>query len=119
MDMRLEDKENEANLLPQGSPISRSFWESPSLEELARAQNVMPVTDVASLLGGWPGDAGDGFEEEIRRIRHTGVVGGNEYTVDWISLDDDGNPHIIGVSGPYGCYAGTIKELEDMGFERK
>ena len=69
-------KKNEANLLPQGTPISRSFWESPSLEELARAQNVMPVTDVASLLGGWPGDAGDGFEEEIRRIRHTGVVGG-------------------------------------------
>lgn len=77
MDMRLEDKENEAiDLLPQGTPISRSFWESPSLEELARAQDVMPVTDVASLLGGWPGDAGDGFEEEIRRIRHTGVVGG-------------------------------------------
>ena len=74
---RLEDKENEATeLLPQGTPISRSFWESPSLEELAQAQNVMPVTDVASLLGGWPGDADDGFEEEIRRIRHTGVVEG-------------------------------------------
>ena len=41
-----------------------------------------------------------------------------EYKIDWISLDDDGNPHIIGVSGPYGCYAGTIKELEEMGFER-
>ena len=44
---------------------------------------------------------------------------GNEYTVDWISLDDDGNPHIIGVSGPWGCYAGTVKELKEMGFERK
>jgi hypothetical protein len=74
---RLEDKESEATeLLPQGTPISLSFWESPSLEELAQAQNVILVTDVESLLGGWPGDADDGFEEEIRRIRHTGVVGG-------------------------------------------
>jgi hypothetical protein len=74
---RLEDKENEAiDLLPQGTPISRSFWESPSLEELAQAQNVMPVMDVESLLGGWPGDADDGFEEEMLRIRHAGVVGG-------------------------------------------
>jgi hypothetical protein len=73
---RLEDKENEAiDLLPQGTPISRSFWESPSLDELAQAQNVMPVTDVESLLGGWPGDAKDGFEEEICRIRHAGIVG--------------------------------------------
>ena len=37
---------------------------------------------------------------------------GNEYTVDWISLDDDGKPHIIGVSGPWGCYAVTVKELK-------
>ena len=74
---RLEDKENEATeLLPQGTPISRSFWESPSLEELARTQNVMPVRDVSSLLGGWPGDADDGFEEEIHRIRHIGLAGG-------------------------------------------
>jgi len=73
---RLEDKENEAiDLLPQGTPISRSFWESPSLDELAQAQNAMPVTDVESLLGGWPGDAEDGFEEEIYRIRHDGIVG--------------------------------------------
>lgn len=73
---RLEGREDEAaDLLPKGTPISRDFWESPSLDELARAQNVRPVTDVESLLGGWPGDADDGFEEEILKIRHLGIVG--------------------------------------------
>jgi hypothetical protein len=73
---RLEEFEGEATeLLPQGTPISRSFWESPTLDELAQAQNVEPVTDVKILLGGWPGDPDDGFEDEILRIRHFGVVG--------------------------------------------
>lgn len=40
-----------------------------TLDELAKSQNVHPVTDVESLLGGWPGDVNDGFEEEILRIR--------------------------------------------------
>ena len=59
--------------------------------------------------------------EEITPITEgdTLTYRGNEYTVDWISLDDDGNPHIIGVSGPWECYAGTVKELKEMGFERK
>jgi hypothetical protein len=74
---RLEGKENEAiDLLPQGTPISRSFWESPSLDDLAQAQNVMSVMDAEALLGGWPGDVDDGFEDEILRIRHDGFVGG-------------------------------------------
>ena len=44
---------------------------------------------------------------------------GNEYTVDWISLDDDGDPYIIVASGRLGCYAWTVKELKEMGFEKK
>jgi len=40
---RLEEREDEdADLLPQGTPFSRSFWESPTLDELAQAQNVKP-----------------------------------------------------------------------------
>lgn len=74
---RLEEREDEAtDLLPQGTPISRDFWESGTLDELAESQNVHPVTDVESLLGGWPGDVDDGFEEEILKIRHLGTVGG-------------------------------------------
>lgn len=74
---RLEDREEDAvELLPQGTPISRGFWESPSLDELALAQNVKPVENVESLLGGWPGNIDDGFEEEIRNLRRLGVVGG-------------------------------------------
>ncbi|WP_373500498.1 hypothetical protein [Desulfococcus sp.] len=74
---RLEDKENEATeLLPQGTPISRSFWESPSLEELAQAQNVKPLTDVRSLMGTWPGEIDDGFEEAIDELRHSHMAKG-------------------------------------------
>lgn len=74
---RLEGRENEAaDLLPQGTPISRDFWESPTLGELAQAQNVRAIKDVQALLGGWPGEVDDGFEEEIRKIRHLGIVGG-------------------------------------------
>jgi len=74
---RLEDKENEATeLLPQGTPISRSFWESPSLAELAQAQNVKPLTDVRSLFGTWPGEIDDGFEEAIDELRHSHMAQG-------------------------------------------
>lgn len=71
---RLEDRESEAaDLLPQGTPISRSFWESPSLDELAQTQNVRPMTDVRTLFGTWPGEIDDGFEETIDELRHSQV----------------------------------------------
>ena len=74
---RLEGREDEAvDLLPKGTPVSRDFWESPTLDELAEAQGVKPVSNIESLLGGWPGDMDDGFEEEILRIRHLGMLGG-------------------------------------------
>jgi len=73
---RLEDHEDEgAEFLPHGGPISPDFWESPTLDELAAMQGVGPVADVETLLGGWPGDKDDGFEEEIQRIRHSGLIG--------------------------------------------
>ncbi len=74
---RLDDKENEAtHLLPQGTPISHSFWESPTLEELAKAQNVQPIVDVRALFGTWPGKVDDGFEESIDELRHPSMAGG-------------------------------------------
>lgn len=68
---RLEDRSAEnVNLLPVGTPISRSFWESPSLEELAESQHVSSVRDVEALYGTWPDDADDGFEESVHELRH-------------------------------------------------
>jgi len=73
---RLENKENEATeLLPQGTPLSRDFWESPTLDELALSQNVAPMTDVRALFGTWPGDENDGFEAAIQELRHQDVAG--------------------------------------------
>jgi hypothetical protein len=74
---QLEDRESEAaDLLPKGTPISRDFWESPTLEELAQAQNVHPLADVRVLFDTWPGEQDDGFEEAIDRLRHPNAAGG-------------------------------------------
>lgn len=71
---RLEDLENEAaDLLPQGTPIALDFWESPTLDELALAQNVRPMADVRALFGTWPGEINDGFEETIDELRHSHI----------------------------------------------
>ncbi len=50
----------------------RSFWESPTLQELANAQSARPVDDLHALFGTWLGEKDDGFEEavdELRRVR--------------------------------------------------
>lgn len=73
---RLEDREDEAaDLLPQGTPISRDFWESPTLDELAETQNVKPMANVRALFGTWPGEVDDGFEEAIYELRHSHMEG--------------------------------------------
>jgi hypothetical protein len=69
---RLEDRGDEgANLLPQGTPISRDFWQSPTLDELAQAQNVKLMANVRALFGTWPGEMNDGFEQVIDELRHS------------------------------------------------
>ncbi len=75
---RLEDRENEAtDLLPKGTPISRDFWQSPSLEELALSQRVQPMPDVRALFGTWPDTQDDGFEAAIDELRHQSLAGGD------------------------------------------
>ena len=54
----------------QDDPVSGIFWASPTLEELALAQNVQPITDVQALFGTWPGDENDGFEAAVDELRH-------------------------------------------------
>jgi len=68
---RLEERENEErDLLPQGTPIPRDFWESTTLDELAQAQNIAPMDNVRALFGTWPGELDDGFEVAIDELRH-------------------------------------------------
>lgn len=50
--------------------IPGEFWSGPSLEELARMQNVRPVERLEEVVGGWPTEElQDGFEEELVRWR--------------------------------------------------
>ena len=48
-----------------------TFWESRTLEELARVQNVQPIADARALFGTWPGKENDGFEAAIEELRHS------------------------------------------------
>ena len=57
---------------PPCAPVSATFWDSPTLAELARAQKVEPVTDIRALYGTWPGEPDDGFERTIDDQRHPG-----------------------------------------------
>lgn len=63
---RLED---EGRGPARSGPISQDFWVSPTLEELADAQNVKPL-DTGAVLGTWPGEDDDGFEETVNELRH-------------------------------------------------
>lgn len=58
----------------KSEPID-SFWHPSTLEALAAAQRVHAVTDANELLGGWPGEVDDGFEEEIHRMRRSVMTG--------------------------------------------
>ncbi len=57
---------------PPGAFISQDFWTSPTLDDLAKAQNVGPL-DADALFGTWPGDDDDGFEEAIDELRRSGL----------------------------------------------
>jgi hypothetical protein len=57
------------------TPVTVEFWESPTLGELARSQNVKPIADVRAIFGTWPGEADDGFEAAVEELRHPSVGG--------------------------------------------
>ena len=56
-------------LMSCGAPISQNLRKSPTLDELARAQNVQPIANVSDLFGTWPGEDDDGFEDDIDELR--------------------------------------------------
>ena len=61
--------------LPNGTPVrvaagAPDFWESCSLDELARRQAVPVPAAVEEMLGGWPDDEiNDGFEMAVASWR--------------------------------------------------
>jgi hypothetical protein len=62
--------------LPDGTPVrvepiaAPSFWQSLSLDDLARQQRVSAPNTVEELLDGWPAeDRDDDFEEAFVRWR--------------------------------------------------
>ena len=62
--------ESDSALPKREIPSAFPFWESLTLEELAKLQNVRPIEDIRDLFGTWPGDVDDGFEEDINWLRH-------------------------------------------------
>lgn len=75
---RLENRqEDNADLLPRGTPLPTDFWQSPTIEELAASQGVNPMADVRALFGTWPGEDDDGFEDSIHQLREQSIAGGN------------------------------------------
>ena len=67
---RLENREEERqDLLPQGTPLPTDFWQALSLDTLAEIQGTVPMHDISTLFGTWPGELDDGFEALITDLR--------------------------------------------------
>ena len=67
---RMDAKENQiTEILPSGAPLPGDFWHAMSFDELAAAQGVRPMADIDTVIGTWPGDVNDGFEEAVHRLR--------------------------------------------------
>lgn len=67
---RIEAKEDQmTEILPSGAPLPGDFWAAMSFEELAEGQGVGPLTHIDALVGVWPGDVNDDFEESVHKLR--------------------------------------------------
>jgi len=71
-------EETQLDLLPVGTPVPQSFWRSLSIGELAESQDVTPITALDELIGSWPGEVGDGFEDTIINLRQRNRAGGQK-----------------------------------------
>jgi len=71
---RIEAKEDQAmEILPSGAPLPGDFWQAMSFDELAAAQGVRPMTNIDAIVGTWPGDVDDGFEESVHKLRQANI----------------------------------------------
>jgi len=74
---RIETKEDQGTeILPTGAPLPGDFWQTMTFDDLAAAQGVRPLSDIDALVGTWPGDVDDGFEESVQRLRQANVRAG-------------------------------------------
>lgn len=46
-----------------------NFWEFMTIDEIAKSQNLGPITNTNEIYGAWPGDIDDDFELLIRELR--------------------------------------------------
>ena len=60
-------------LRASGALLPGDFWQAMSFDELAAAQGVRPLTNIDALVGVWPGDVDDGFEESVHKLRQANV----------------------------------------------
>lgn len=67
-----KDRDGDGDLPNSGVPIVYDFWTPLTLDQLAKAQSVGPL-DVDAVLGTWPGDDDDGFEEAVDELRRSGL----------------------------------------------
>lgn len=67
--------EGDIDTHPEKTAFATCFWASFTVDELAHAQGVEPLTDVSRLFGTWPGTADDGFEGSIRALRQRETSG--------------------------------------------
>lgn len=65
----LEEFSEAIKEIPFGTEQSYDFWKSWTLEDLAKLQEVQPITDITALYSTWPGESDDGFEQFIHELR--------------------------------------------------
>lgn len=63
--------------MSESEPMSHDFWQSSTLDELARSQGIRPLYDMRLIIGTWPGDVDDGFEAAVDALRNAGSEEGN------------------------------------------
>jgi hypothetical protein len=70
--------EEPLDLSIKGGLAGTDFWQHHTVDELAAAQGVKAVSNVDDLLGGWPGEVNDGFEEWISEMREAELIAGDK-----------------------------------------
>ena len=59
-------------VIPEKPAAPGSFWESPTIDDLAARQGVKPVESLDAIMGGWPEEEReDGFEQAVEEWRRT------------------------------------------------
>ena len=69
----MNTKKSSVETWPSSAPLPGDFRQAMSFEELAAAQGVGLLINIDALVGAWPGDVNDGFEEVVRIFRQANL----------------------------------------------